>query len=70
MGYLQAVWAMTSVITPLAAGTMTGSLSSSAIFSLSAVCCLVVLGGTVAWVYRRQLQTSMRAVLDRAGVAA
>jgi predicted MFS family arabinose efflux permease len=69
MGYLQAVWAVTSVISPLAAGALTGSIRPQAIFSLTTVSCLVVLSCSVAWFYRRQLQARTRVALERAGLA-
>jgi MFS family permease len=69
IGYLQAVWAVTSVISPLAAGSLTGSLSSPAIFALSTVACLAVLCGAVAWMYRHELQARVRIALQRARFA-
>jgi MFS family permease len=70
IGYLQAVWAVTSVISPLAAGSLTGAVSSQTVFALTTVGCLAILGGTVAWIYRRQLQERMRTALERVGLAA
>jgi MFS family permease len=69
IGYLQAVWAVTSVISPLAAGSLTGSLSSQAIFALTTLGCLVVLCGTMAWLYRHELRARVRVVLERTGMA-
>jgi MFS family permease len=69
IGYLQAVWAVTSVISPLAAGSLTGSISSQAIFALTTVGCLAVLCGTVAWIYRHELRARVRVVLERTGMA-
>jgi YNFM family putative membrane transporter len=66
MGFLQAVWATTSVISPLAAGALTGSASPHVIMALTVVACLAVLSGAVAWVFRRQLQTRLRLPLGRA----
>jgi uncharacterized iron-regulated membrane protein len=66
---LQAVWAVTSVVSPLAAGSLTGSASPPAIFALTTVGCLAVLCGAVAWIFRRELQARARVALERVGVA-
>jgi MFS family permease len=66
MGFLQAVWATTSVLSPLAAGALAGVASPPAVYALTLVGCLAVLGGTVAWLYRRRLSARFRVVIDRA----
>ncbi len=65
MGYLQAVWAVTSVISPLAAGALTGAASPNVIMALTIVACLSVLGVSVSWVLRRQLHERLRLVSSR-----
>lgn len=66
MGFLQAVWATTSVMSPLAAGALAGVASPPAVFAVTLVGCLGVLGGTVAWLYRRRLSARLRVVVERA----
>ncbi len=68
MGFLQAVWATTSVISPLAAGALLGSVGPRDILALAFVACLGVLGATVAWMYRRPVSAWLRVTAERAHV--
>ncbi|MGO8877458.1 MAG: MFS transporter [Acidimicrobiales bacterium] len=70
MGFLQAVWATTSVISPLAAGGLAGVLSSRQIFALGLLGCLAILAGTVAWLSRHPLGAWLRGALARTNLAA
>ncbi|MGC9962383.1 MAG: MFS transporter, partial [Acidimicrobiales bacterium] len=53
MGFLQAVWAATSVLSPLVAGALTGRVSPREIFALSLLSCAAILAVTVGLAYRR-----------------
>jgi len=64
MGFLQAVWATTSVMSPLAAGALVGLAGPREIFALALLGCLGVLGLTVAWMYRRPLSAWARVSFD------
>jgi hypothetical protein len=70
MGFLQAVWATTSVVSPLAAGALTGVAGPSAVFALTLVGCLGVLGVTAAWIWRQPLQAWLRAARHGINAAA
>ncbi len=66
MGFLQAVWAVTSVLSPLAAGVVSGSLPSHAVYAMALMTSLAVFGAAGFWIFRRAV-TQARNVLDRAG---
>ena len=68
MGLLQAVWAVTAVLSPLAAGSVAGTLSPHEVMAVALVTCLVVLAMAVAWVSRRQVESFLRTLVARVGV--
>jgi predicted MFS family arabinose efflux permease len=70
MGALQAVWAATSVLSPLAAGALAGSMSPRAVFVLALLSCLGILAATVAIAYRRPLRAWAHGAAERTSLAA
>jgi len=68
MGFLQAVWATTSVVSPLAAGALLGVASPRDILAIAMLACLGVLGLTLAWMCRRSLGAWVRVAVERAHV--
>lgn len=70
MGALQAVWAATSVLSPLAAGALAGSMSPRAVFVLALLSCLGILAATVAIAYRRPLRAWTHGAAERTSLAA
>ncbi len=55
MGFVQSVWAVTSMLSPVVAGGLSGFLGAREIFGLTVVACFATLGGTVAFVNRHSL---------------
>jgi MFS family permease len=68
MGFLQSVWAATSVISPLAAGMLSGMASPASVFALTCVACIGTLGVTAAWIMRHPLRARLRIALERVNV--
>lgn len=65
MGFVQSVWAVTSVLSPVVAGGLSGFLDARQIFALTVLMCFAVLGGTVAFVNRHSLGDRVREAIAR-----
>lgn len=70
MGFVQSVWAVTSVLSPIVAGGLSGFLGTREIFALTVLACFAVLGGTVAIVNRHSLGARVREAIARTNPAA
>jgi MFS transporter, ACS family, D-galactonate transporter len=58
MGLLNGMWAVTVLLSPLAAGFVAGFASAQAVFGLTAAACVVVLAATVVTVYPPRRRTA------------
>jgi MFS family permease len=67
MGAVQAIWAATSVISPMVAGAAAGSAGPAVVYFLAALATLAILAVAVAWMSRRQVAAWARATFARAG---